>query len=103
MALYLKFCILTCNGNGCMVVWLYDCVAVWLLQVKSFDEVKQRVHLGLYLKKTPDSFFDITYVDIEDDIITISTELEFQEAVDTMHLNDSNTPIKLFDKVRTRK
>jgi hypothetical protein len=68
------------------------------LQVESFDEVIQRVRRDLKLSKYPDAVFDVVYVDRDNDVITISSELEFREALNSV--NGSDTPIKLFARVR---
>ena len=54
--------------------------------------MKQRVKQDL---QTPDACFEITYVDIDLDVITISSEVEFQEALDSV-----DVPIKFIVGVR---
>ena len=70
----------------------------YMSQVESFDDVVQRINSHLKLSKNPDDLFDVTYIDCDNDVITISSELEFQETLDSMSGSDS--PIKLLVSVR---
>ena len=69
---------------------------LFVLQAQSFVDVKQYVCTKLISTVTPDANFGITYTDSDNDVITISSEIEFQEALES--IRGSNTPIKLIVK-----